>query len=162
MITNDPPGANAKAVSPMQPNLAGLLEVQRALRSRFDDFRRALDRRDEAAYRFGLFDFHRCLCRWTEAAESALLPALLRSGLGGPGPARELRLECVQLRELARFLTTQLDGRAPLSDVLGLADNLERRLSAHESGTERVYFPAAAAVLTDEEWRLLADAAPES
>ena len=146
----------------MERTLDGLLEVQRALRSRFDDFRRALDRRDEAAYRFGLFDFHRCLCRWTEAAESALLPALLRSGLGGPGPARELRLECVQLRELARFLTTQLDGRAPLSDVLGLADNLERRLSAHESGTERVYFPAAAAVLTDEEWRLLADAAPES
>ena len=145
----------------MEESLAGLLEVQRSLRSRFDDFRRALDRRDEPAYRFGLHDFHRCLCRWSDAAEKALLPALGRSDRGGPAPARELRLEWVQLRELTRFLTTQLDGHAPLSDVLGLADNLERRLSAHESGMERDYLPAAAPELTESEWRVLAEAAPE-
>jgi len=92
--------------------------------------------------------------------ESALLPALLRSGLGGPGPARELRLECVQLRELTRFLASQLAQRAALSDVLGLAENLDRRLAAHESEMERVYFPAAAAALTEEEWIALAAAAP--
>ena len=55
-------------------NLAGLLAVQQALRSRFDDFRRALDRRDVEAYRLGLTDFHNCLRRWTEAEEKALCP----------------------------------------------------------------------------------------
>jgi hypothetical protein len=145
----------------MQPTLGGLLAVRQDLRSRFDDFRRALDRRDEAAYRFGLFDFYRCLARWTEAEERALHPALLRSTTGGPGPARELRLECVQLRELARFLTTQLDAHAPIADILGLAENLERRLSAHESEMERVYLSAAVSELTEAEWKVLAEAAPE-
>ena len=144
----------------MEASLEGLRTVQRALRDRFDDFRRALDRRDEEAYRLGLTDFHSCLRRWTEAEEKALLPALLRTGIPGRDPQRELRLEAVQLRELTRFLLSQVTDRAPLSDILGFADNLERRWSAHESEMERVYYPAAAPALTAEEWSTLADAAP--
>jgi hypothetical protein len=50
--------------------------------------------------------------------------------------------------------------RAPLADVLGLVENLERRLAAHESEMEKVYYPGAAPLLTPDEWRLLRDSAP--
>lgn len=145
----------------MEETLQGLIDAQRALRNRFDDFRRALDRRDEEAYRLGLTDFYSCLRSWTEAEEKALLPALLRTGIPGRDPQREVRVEGVQLRELTRYLLSQVTDRAPLSDILGFAGNLERRFTAHESEMERVYYPAAAAVLTGEEWKILAVAAPE-
>ncbi len=137
-----------------------LLSAQRALRSRFDEFRRALDRRDEEAYRLALTDFHRCLVRWTQAEEQALLPAILRASIAGRDPQRELRLEWVQVRELTRYLLSQVTERAPIADILGLAENLERRLAAHESEMERVYYPAAVPLLTLEERRILQDAAP--
>ncbi len=140
--------------------VATLLSAQRAIRSRFQEFRGALDRRDEEAYRVALADFHACLRRWTEAEERALLPAVLRAGLAGRDPRRELSLEWVQLRELTRYLLDQVLGRAPLSDILGLADNLDRRLGAHENEAENVYYPAAARGLTAEEWEILRGAAP--
>lgn len=143
----------------MERTPEGLTRVQRALRSRFDDFRRALDRRDAPAYRFGLFDFARAFRLWSEAGQRALLPAVVRAGVPGRDPARELRLEWVQLRELARFLLEQIDARAPIADVLGLADNLERRLAAHEQDMEIVYYPTAAPALTEAEWETLDDAA---
>jgi len=138
-----------------------LLAAQRSLRERFDDFRRALDRRDVEAYRLGLTDFHNCLRRWTEAEEKALLPAVVRTGIAGRDPQRELRLECVQLRELTRYLLSQINDRAPIGDILGFAENLERRFAAHESEVRNVYYPAAAGVLTSDEWRILVRAAPE-
>jgi len=141
--------------------LAFLLLAQRSLRSRFDDFRGALDRRDEEAYRLALADFHRCLVRWTQAEEQALLPAVLRAGIAGRDPGRELRLEWVQVRELTRYLLEQITARAPISDVLGLAENLGRRFAAHESEMESVYSPAAAALLTADELAVLEDAAPK-
>lgn len=144
----------------MDHTLSGLLEAQRALRSRFDDFRRALERRDAPAYRFGLSDFNQCLCRWSEVQEAALLLAVLRAGVPGRDPKRELHLEWVQLRELTRFLLTVIHDPAKLSDILGITENLARRLAAHEGELERVYYPAAAPVLTAEEWRVLAEAAP--
>lgn len=134
--------------------------MQRALTDRFEDFRGALERRDEAAYRMALADFHACLGRWMEAEERALLPALLRVGLSGRDPQRELRLEWVQVRELTRYLLSQLAERAPLSDILGLTENLACRFTAHQSETARVYFPAAAPALTAEEWDLLRASAP--
>jgi hypothetical protein len=140
--------------------MRGLSAAQRAMRARFDDFRRALDRRDEEAYRLGLTDFHACLRRWTEAQEKALLPAVLRAGISGRDPQRELRLEWVQLRELTRHLLSQIDGRTPLADILGFAENLERRFAAHEAGLVSVYFSAAAPLLTADERRILEDAAP--
>ena len=39
-------------------------------------------------------------------------------------------------------------------------ENLERRLAAHESEMEKVYYPAVAPLLTLDEWRLLAELAP--
>ena len=140
--------------------LRDLVSAQRSLRSRFDDFRGALERRDEEAYRLALTDFHRCLVQWTQAEEGALLPAILRASIDGRDPGRELRLEWVQVRELARYLLSQVTERAPLADVLGLSENLERRLSAHESEMEKVYYPAAAPLLNEEEIRTLAAAAP--
>jgi hypothetical protein len=137
-----------------------LLSARRALRSRFDDYRRALERRDEEAYRLALTDFHRCLVRWTQAEEQALLPAILRASIAGRDPQRELRLEWVQVRELTRYLLLQLNERAPIGDILGLSENLERRYAAHESEMEQVYYPAAAPLVNQEEIRTLADAAP--
>jgi hemerythrin HHE cation binding domain-containing protein len=137
-----------------------LLAVQRSLRSRFDDFRAALDRRDEAAYRVALADFHGHLRRWTFVEERVLLPALARASFAGRDPQRELRLEYVQIRELTRYLLSQIDERATIADVLGLAENLERRLAAHQSEMAKVYYPTAATLLTPEERRLLADGAP--
>ena len=144
----------------MKTALEGLLSAQSALRSRFEDFRRALDRRDEEAYRLGLTDFHQSLRRWTEAEEKALLPAVLRAGIAGRDPQRELRLEWVQLRELTRYLLSQVNDNAPIGDILGFAENLERRFAAHESEMENVYYPAAAPALTDEEWKILSEASP--
>ena len=141
--------------------MRGLLEAQGALRDRFDDFRRALYRRDEEAYRVALTDFHGCLRRWTEAEERALLPAVLRAGVPGRDPRRELRLEWVQLRELTRYLLSQVHERATVADLLGFTENLARRLTAHESEMESVYCPAAATELTPDEWKVLQEAAPE-
>jgi hypothetical protein len=146
----------------MNPSLEGLLFAQRALRSRWDDFRRALDRRDEAAYRLAITDFHENLRRWTQAQEKTILPALSRTSIPGRDPARELRLEYVQVRELARYLASQITERAPLADVLGLAENLERRLAAHESGLEQIYYPAAVGRLLPEEQRILEGARPQA
>jgi len=137
-----------------------LLAVQKGLRGRFDDFRRALERREDDACRLALADFHAHLSRWTAAEERVLLPALSRTSFPGRDPQRELRLEYVQIRELTRYLLSQIGERAPLADVLGLVENLERRLAAHESEMEKVYYPSAAPLLTAEEWRLLGDSAP--
>ena len=144
----------------MERSAKGLLEAQAGLRSRFEDFRRALDRRDEEAYRLGLTDFHDCLRRWTEAQERALLPAILRTAIPGRDPQRELRLEWVQLRELTRYLLSQINDRAPMADILGFTENLERRFAAHEADLVSVYFGAAAPLLTAEERKILLDAAP--
>ena len=65
------------------------------------------------------------------------------------------------MRELTRYLLSQINNRAPIGDILGLAENLERRFAAHQSEMENVYYPAAAQVLTSDEWKGLADAAPE-
>lgn len=137
-----------------------LLAAQRSLRSRFEDFRGAFDRRDEEAYRVALTDFDANLRRWTEAQEAALLPAVLRAGLSERDPRRELRLDCVQVRELSRFLREEVTRRAPLSDLLGLIENLARRFDAYESEMRTVYFPAAAPLLTADEWEALVSAAP--
>jgi hypothetical protein len=138
-----------------------LTAAQAALRSRFDDFRQALVRRDEAAFRLALADFHDCLVRWTTAEEAALLPALGRVPLSDRDPRRELKLEYVQLRELTRLVRMQTENRDRMADLLGLVDNLARRLAAHERGNLDVYYPAAAGVLTDPERKSLEDAAPD-
>jgi len=135
------------------------LAPQRSLRSRFDDFKRALERRDRAAYELALRDFQAGFKRWSEAEEPVLLAALLRAPIPGRDPQRELRLEYVQVRELARYLLDQVRGNAPMGDLLGLVENLDRRLGAHETEMERVYYPAALGAFTDAERRALADSA---
>lgn len=144
----------------MTPRTESLLAVQESLRRRFDEFRGALERRDEAAYRMALSDFHGHLCRWTEAEERVLLPVLTPERLPGRDPQRELRLEYVQIRELTRYLLSELARRAPMADVLGLVENLERRLAAHESQMKTVYYPAVSALLGAEAWLELDEAAP--
>jgi hypothetical protein len=144
----------------MEEALADLHAAQRELRARFDDFRQAFDRRDEAAYRLAIADFHERLCRWTAGEERALLAALRRASLPDRDPQRELSLEYVQLRELTRQVRLLTEARGPLVDILGFVENLSRRLDAHELGNAGVYYPAAAPLLTPEERRTLRDAAP--
>ena len=108
----------------------------------------------------GLDDFHRQLVRWTRAEEEALLPAIMRAGVSGRDPGRELRLQWVQVRELTRYLLEQIHTSAPIGDILGFAENLARRLAAHLSEMDDVYYPAAAPLLTEPEWKALSDAAP--
>lgn len=137
-----------------------LLGAQRALRTRWEEFRRALERRDEEAYQVALADFHRQLRVWTAAEERVLPLALSRAPVPGRDARRELNVEWVQLRELTRYLLEQVGKRAAMADVLGLADNLGRRLAAHDSEIEKVYYPAVAPLLTSGELALLRDAAP--
>jgi hypothetical protein len=136
-----------------------LRRAQDALRSRFDDFRRALERRDGPAYRLGLVDFQQAFEAWTAAEQRALLPALERAAIPGRDARREVSLEFVQLRELTRQLRAGIEGGARMADVLGLAENLARRFDAHERGLRDVYHPAAAPRLIDEERRILEEAA---
>ncbi len=149
------PGSTSEAI-------ALLVEAQAALRSRFEDFRGAFERRDEAAHRLALSDFHDRLCRWTQTEERVLLPALSRARISGRDPRRELSLEYVQLRELTRNLRLQIEGHARMADLLGLLENLSRRFDAHEREMLEIYYPAAGPVLTPEERRTLEEAAPDS
>ncbi len=138
-----------------------LLAAQRALRSRFDDFRRALGRSDRPAVEVALIDFEHHLQRWTEAEERALVPALARTRIAGRDAQRELRLEYVQIRELTRYLVRQISEGIRPNDLAGFVENLDRRLKAHESEMERVYYPAAEPILTADEWNMLEEARPE-
>jgi hypothetical protein len=137
-----------------------LLAAQRRLRARFDDFLGALDRRDRAAESLALRDFEGHLRRWTRREEEVLLPILAEVGVPGRDPCRELRLEYVQLRELTRYLVELVSGNAAMGDVLGLVENLGRRLAAHEREMETVYYPAAAPRLTADDRRRLREEAP--
>ncbi|HXA16701.1 MAG TPA: hemerythrin domain-containing protein [Thermoanaerobaculia bacterium] len=138
-----------------------LLLAQRALRSRFDDFRQALQRNDRTALHVALLDFEEQFRRWTETEEKTLVPALTRNGIPGRDPRRELRLEYVQIRELTRYLVRQLGEGIRANDLAGFVENLDRRLRAHESEMERVYYPAARTTLTAEEWSILESARPD-
>ena len=135
--------------------------AQRALRSRFDDFYRALKRGDRGSPEVALIDFDENFRRWSLAEEQTLLPALARLTLAGRDPQRELRLEYAQIREITALLRRRLaEGLRP-ADLLGFADNLNLRLAAHEAGMEGVYLPAADAVLLPHEREALERACPE-
>ena len=141
--------------------LDALLAAQRALRARFNDFRQAAGRNDRTAAEIALVDFDGHLRRWTEAEEQALVPAVVRVGIAGRDARRELRLEYVQLRELTRFLLLQITEGIRPRDLMGYVENLDRRLTAHESEMERVYYPVAVSALTEDEWAVLERARPE-
>lgn len=160
---NERPGYPSRDsdVDDVEETVRMLRGAQAGLRSRFDDFHRALDRRDGPAYRLALADFHERLGRWTAAEESALFPAFGRAPVEGRDARRELRLEFVQMRELTRQVRLQLDSGAPMSDVLGLVENLARRFGAHERGVLDVYYPAAAEALEASERAELEIAARE-
>ncbi len=134
---------------------AVLGDAQRALRNRFDDFHSAFERRDEAAARVAILDFHARLREWAAALEATLLPALVSASSPRRDLQRELSLDFVQLKELTRYLIEQISERAALSDILGLIQNLDRRLSAHAAQMESVYRGAALAVLSPEGWESL-------
>jgi hypothetical protein len=142
-------------------SIATLLIGQRALRNRYDDFRQAMRRNDRPAVLVAIDDFQHQFERWTDAEEKALLPAIIRNGVGGRDARRELLLEYVQIRELTRYLVRQLAEGIRSDDLMGFTENLDRRLRAHESEMERVYYPAAAPILSPEEWSALLAARPD-
>jgi hypothetical protein len=137
-----------------------LLAAQRALRSRFDDFQHALRNENRPAMEVAIADFEHHLRDWTEAEEKALVPAVVRAQIPGRDSRRELRIEYVQIRELARYIAQQISEHLPSMNIVGYVENLDRRLHAHESEMENVYYPAAAPLLTDSEWSLLDAARP--
>jgi phosphoenolpyruvate carboxylase len=130
----------------------------RALASRFDDFRRTLDRRDETAYRTALADLLARLTEWSGALDRVVVPALQR--VPRRDLAHELTVDLVQLRELTRHTLKQIEERARLSDVLGLVENLGARLTAHLRQMTEVYAPAAEPVLSDADRAALVMARP--
>lgn len=141
--------------------LDALLSAQRALRSRFDDFRQALERNDRTAMAIAMHDFDDHLRRWTEAEEEALIPALERAQIPGRDVRRELRLEYVQLRELSGYIERQVSEGMAYGHLIGYVENLDRRLRAHEKDKGQLYYPAADRTLTEEEWGALEKARPE-
>ena len=145
----------------MTSRLEALLSAQRALRTRFDDFQRALRSDNRPAIEIALVDFERHLRRWTEAEEKALVPALIRADIPGRDARRELHLEYMQIRELTRYLVQQISEGILPNNLVGFADNLDRRLHAHEKEMGQVYYPAAAPLLSDSEWDILEQARPE-
>ena len=145
----------------MSSRLETLLSAQRALRSRFDDFQRALRGDNRPAIEVALVDFEQHLRRWTEAEDKALVPAVVRADIPGRDARRELRLEYMQIRELTRYLLQQIGEGILPGNLVGFVDNLDRRLHAHEKEMGQVYYPAAAQVLTAEEWSILEQARPE-
>ena len=145
----------------MTSGLQLLLSAQRALRSRFDDFQRALRNENRAAMEVSIADFELHLRRWTDAEEKALVPALVRARIPGRDARRELRLEYVQIRELTRYIAQQISEHLPSMNIIGYVENLDRRIHAHETEMEKVYYPAAAAQLTDPEWSVLEAAKPD-
>src|SRR5206468_12523366 len=74
---------------------------------------------------------------------------------------RELRLEYVQIRELTRYLMQEIAEGIRPNTLLGFVENLDRRLHAHEKEMGQVYYPAAASLLTADEWQILEQARPE-
>ena len=145
----------------MGSQLEVLLSAQRALRSRFDDFQRALRNENGPAIRVALTDFEQHLRRWTEAEEKALVPALVRANIPGRDARRELRLEYIQIRELTRYLLQEINEGIRSTQLQGFVDNLDRRLHAHEKEMGQVYYPAGASLLTDAEWDVLQLARPQ-
>ena len=140
--------------------LETLLAAQHALRDRFQDFFRAMQRENALAAGVALDDYERHLRRWTEAEQKALIPALARVPIPGRNVQYELRLEYIQLRELTRYLLQQLQEGIRPSHLLGYTQNLARRLQTHEQEMSEVYYPAAAPELNEEEWRILEAARP--
>jgi hypothetical protein len=138
-----------------------LLAAQRALRIRFNEFRLAVQRFNATAAEIALADYEKHLRRWTEAEEQALIPALERAQIQGRDVKRELRLEYVQIRELTRFILQQISEGTRPETLTGYIDNLDRRLHAHESEMEKVYYPAAEKTLTNDERRVLESARPD-
>jgi hypothetical protein len=142
-------------------SIATLLIGQRGLRNRYDDFLQALQRNDRPAVIVAINDFQQQLERWTDAEEKSLLPALIRNGVAGRDARRELLLEYVQIRELTRYLVRQIGEGIRSDDLSGFAQNLDRRLRAHEGEMERVYYPAAVPILTPDDWAALLSARPD-
>gem|GEM_PF-882931 len=159
--TSAVPAAETELMSEEPHSIATLLIGQQALRNRYDDFRQAMQRNDRPAVSVAIDDFQRQFERWTDAEEKWLLPALIRNGVAGRDARRELLLEYVQVRELTRYLVRQIAEGIRPDDLTGFAENLDRRLRAHESEMERVYYPAAVPILTPEEWTALEVARPD-
>jgi hypothetical protein len=145
----------------MMHSIEFLLDAQRALRSRFNEFMLAVQRINATAAEIALADFEKHLRAWTEAEERALIPALQRTEIPGRDVRRELRLEYVQIRELTRFILQQISEGTRPNTLTGYIDNLDRRLHAHEAEMEKVYYPAAEKSLSEKEWQILELAKPE-
>jgi hypothetical protein len=128
------------------PELQALADEHRVLDELFGRFLAAATAGDSAAAARAIGDFDDGLRRHTADEEEILLaPApgkLIAAGGETPGERlhRELRLEHVQVRELAAMIRRLVEERGDLSGALRLAGNLARRWDAHTQREERELF----------------------
>ena len=121
----------------------------RALDALFGRFLGAAAAADVAAARDAIAAFDDALSRHTAFEEEHVLLAPMGHKLV-PGDAetdaarlhRELRLEHVQVRELAAMMRRVLEERGDLEAARRLAPNFARRWDAHTAREEKELFPA--------------------
>ena len=143
-------------------DVQALLAPQRGLRAQFESFRRALAAGDRVSTELVMAGFEHGLRRRIELELRVLQPALARVSFPGRDARRELEMQYVQLRELVRNLAQRIAANAPRGETIGFADNLDRRLSAHETELERVYYPAALPHLSAADREALASSPAQS
>jgi len=116
---------------------------------RLDDLLgRFLGAGDAGAARDAIRDFDEALARHTAAEEDAVLAVPAGHKLAPPEAEtagarlhRELRLEHVQVREVAAMIRRLLEEKNDLEGARRLAPNLARRWDAHTTREERDLFP---------------------
>lgn len=125
---------------------------------RLDDlFGRFLSARRREAAADAIAEFDAALRRHTKLEEEHLFPAPPPAGKLAPSPDesererlfRELRLEHVQIRELAAMIVRLLSGEGAetAARARGLAANLARRWDAHTVREENEAFPLLAELM---------------
>jgi hypothetical protein len=127
-----------------------------ALSKRFDELRSALEHDSGAGRVSAARAFETELHRRTGIERRLLLPLLTRSSVPGRDARREIETQHTQLGDLARHLHERVASGAAQGVLLGLIENLSRRLVAHASELDVVYFPAIAPLLAEDDRRALA------
>ena len=131
-----------------------LVTSQLALRARFEELRQALE--SGGANRvLAVRAFQVALHERTDVERRLLLPLLAQSHVPGRDARREIEVQHAQLSELARHLHARIAGGAAQGVLLGFVENLARRLAAHASELDLVYYPAIAPLLDEKEQRVL-------
>jgi hypothetical protein len=133
---------------PSSPLADALTREHRRLDDLLGRFLGAAHARDASAARSAIRDFDEALARHTAAEEDGVLALPAGHKLAPPEAEtagarlhRELRLEHVQVREVAAMIRRLLEEKYDVEGARRLAPNLARRWDAHTTREERDLFP---------------------